>query len=223
MNKILRSRLTILLILFLLSFTSCIHRNPFRNDIHAFLEKDKIVAPAKNSILFIGSSSFTLWTTLETDFPGYPIINRGFGGSTIPDLTLYVNDIVIPYQPKQIFIYAGENDLSTPENAIAVEVLDRYKKLYQTIRTGLPNAEVVFISIKPCPSRWHLESVIVDANQKIEAYIKTQPKSIFLDVHHAMLLNDSTVNPDLFREGKLHMNEKGYDIWKKIIQLQLMH
>lgn len=223
MNKIFRSKLSLLLILFILSLTSCIHRNPFRNDIHAFLEKDKIAAPAKNSILFIGSSSVTLWTSLEKDFPGYPIINRGFGGSTIPDLTLYVNDIVIPYQPKQIFIYVGENDLSTPENATADEVLNRYKKLYQSIRAGLPNVEVVFISIKPSPSRWYLESVIVDANQKIEAYIKTQPKSFFLDVHHAMLLNDSTVNPNLFREGKLHMNEKGYDIWKKIIQPQLMH
>lgn len=223
MNKIFRSKLSLLLILFILSLTSCIHRNPFRKDIHAFLEKDKIAAPAKNSILFIGSSSVTLWTSLEKDFPGYPIINRGFGGSTIPDLTLYVNDIVIPYQPKQIFIYVGENDLSTPENATADEVLNRYKKLYQSIRAGLPNVEVVFISIKPSPSRWYLESVIVDANQKIEAYIKTQPKSFFLDVHHAMLLNDSTVNPNLFREGKLHMNEKGYDIWKKIIQPQLMH
>lgn len=223
MRKFLVRRPALLFFLFAMSISSCIHRNPFRNDIKAFLEHDKVATPAKNGILFIGSSSFTLWTSLETDFPGYPIINRGFGGSTIPDLSYYVNDIVIPYQPKQIFIYAGENDLSTPENKSATEVFERYKKLYQEIRVGLPEAEVVFISIKPCPSRWNLEPVIIDANQKIEAYIKTQPKSSYLDVHHAMLLNDSTLNTELFQEDKLHMNEKGYDIWRKIIQPRLMH
>lgn len=223
MRKFLVSRPVLLFFLFAISISSCIHRNPFRNDIKAFLEHDKVAAPAKNGILFIGSSSFTLWTSLETDFPGYPIINRGFGGSTIPDLSYSVNDIVIPYQPKQIFIYAGENDLSTPENKSATEVFERYKKLYQEIRAGLPNAEVVFVSIKPCPSRWNLEPVIIEANQKIEAYIKTEPKSIYLDVHHAMLLNDTTLNTELFQEDKLHMNEKGYDIWRKIIQPRLMH
>ena len=223
MKKILVSRPALLFFLISISFTACIHRNPFRNDIKAFLEQDKVSAPAKNGILFIGSSSITLWTTLQTDFPGYPIINRGFGGSTIPDLIQYVNDIVIPYQPKQIFIYAGENDLATPENASATEVFERYKKLYQRIRAGLPNSEVVFISIKPCPSRWNLEPLVIEANQKIETFIKTQPNAGYLDVHHAMLLNDTAVNADLFQEDKLHMNEKGYDIWRKIIQPRLMH
>jgi lysophospholipase L1-like esterase len=222
MKKILVSRPALLFFLFAISFLSCKQINPFRHDIKAFKESDKISAPAKNGILFIGSSSFTLWTSMQSDFPGYPIINRGFGGSTIPDLILFVNDIVHPYQPKQLFIYAGENDLSNPINASAVEVLESYKKLFQVIREGSPNTEIVVVSIKPCPSRWNLEPVILDANQRIESYIKTQPKASFLDIHHAMLLNDSTVNADLFQEDQLHMNEKGYDIWRKIIQPRLM-
>jgi lysophospholipase L1-like esterase len=83
--------------------------------------------------------------------------------------------------------------------------------------------ELVYISIKPCPSRWNFEAQILEANQKIEAFLKTQSNSRFLDIHHAMLLNDTTVNPDLFLEDKLHMNEKGYDIWRKLIQPVLMH
>src|SRR5687767_4486166 len=88
---------------------------PFADDIAAFKKQDSIKFPAKNSILFIGSSSFTMWNDIRNYFPGYPIINRAFGGSSLPDLIRYASKIVFPYKPKQIVIYCGENDLAASD------------------------------------------------------------------------------------------------------------
>ena len=83
---------------------------PFAEEIAAFKKQDKINMPPKNAILFVGSSSFRMWTDVQDAFPGYTIINRGFGGSALPDLIRYTNDIIVPYKPKQIVIYCGDND-----------------------------------------------------------------------------------------------------------------
>jgi hypothetical protein len=85
---------------------------PFRKEIDAFKKKDSAQMPAKQSILFVGSSSFTKWTDVQDYFPGYPILNRGFGGSSLPDVIRYVDEVIIPYDPKQIVIYCGENDVA---------------------------------------------------------------------------------------------------------------
>src|SRR5262245_50060214 len=80
---------------------------PFWNDIQNFKKQDSVSFPPKNAILFIGSSSFTNWKDVQNYFPGYTIINRGFGGSTLLDQIRYFNDIVFLYEPKQIVIYCG--------------------------------------------------------------------------------------------------------------------
>ena len=106
----------------------------FWNDILSFRKKDSIQFPPKNAILFIGSSSFTNWTDVQDYFPGYTIINRGFGGSSLKDVIRYVYDILIPYQPKQVVIYCGENDLASAENPPATDVVLRFKTLYGIVR-----------------------------------------------------------------------------------------
>ena len=86
----------------LFSFMFSIQAQPFAGEIAAFKKQDSISMPPKNAILFTGSSSFRLWKNIETYFPEHTIINRGFGGSTLPDMIRYVNDIIFPYEPKQI-------------------------------------------------------------------------------------------------------------------------
>ena len=107
---------------------------PFWKDIQNFKKQDSIHFPPKNAILFIGSSSFTKWTDVQDYFPGYTIINRGFGGSTLLDQIRYANDIIFPYEPKQIVIYCGENDLASSDTVTAEMVVDRFKQLYKMIR-----------------------------------------------------------------------------------------
>jgi len=195
---------------------------PFWNDIQNFKKKDSASFPPKNAILLIGSSSFTKWTDVQDYFPGYTIINRGFGGSTLLDEIRYVNDIVFPYQPKQIIIYCGENDLASSDSVTAQMVFDRFKKLYQMIREKT-KAPVAFISLKPSPSRRHLFTKMHEANQLILEFINLQKSALdsqpinieFIDVHQKMLNGSGQPMPEIFLEDSLHMNAKGYAIWKK--------
>ncbi len=175
--------------------------------------------PAKEQILFVGSSSFTFWKDIKEYFPGYPIINRGFGGSSLPDLIRYANEIILPYSPKQIIIYCGENDIADAWGKITPDtVLVRFKTLMSIIRKTLGNIPVAFISIKPSPSRWKMEADFVKANQLVKNYLRRDRKAVYINVHNAMLLPDGSVNPALFIKDNLHMNAKGYAIWQKIIE-----
>lgn len=194
---------------------------PFRKEIDAFLKADSAAMPAKKQILFVGSSSFTFWKDIKDYFPAYPIINRGFGGSSLPDLIRYANEIIIPYAPKQIIIYCGENDIADAwdKNRITPDtILIRFKTLFSMIRKKSGKVPVVFVSIKPSPSRWKMEADFIKANQLIKAYLRGQRKTTYINVHDAMLLPDGTVNPALFIKDSLHMNAKGYAIWQKIIE-----
>jgi lysophospholipase L1-like esterase len=194
---------------------------PYWSDIRNFKKQDSISTPPKNAILFIGSSSFTLWDDVQGYFPGYTIINRGFGGSTLADQIRYANDIIFPYQPKQIVIYCGENDLAWDSTVTAAMVVDRFTQLYEMIRkkTDVP---VVYISMKPSPSRRHLFSKMREGNQSIKEFLSTQKNTVFIDVHNKMLNQDGEPIPEIFLEDSLHMNANGYAIWKKEIEPYLI-
>src|SRR6187399_34974 len=194
---------------------------PFWKDIQNFKKQDSISFPPKNAILLIGSSSFTKWTDVQDYFPGYTIINRGFGGSTLLDEIRYVNDIVFPYKPKQIIIYCGENDLASSDTVTAAMVFDRFKQLFQLIRYKT-EAPIAYISMKPSPSRRHLFPKMRQGNQLIKDFLATQKNVVFIDVHEKMLNTVGEPFPEIFLSDSLHMNAKGYTIWQKEIQSYLL-
>ena len=190
---------------------------PFWSDIQHFKKEDSLHAPPSNAILFVGSSSFTMWKDVQDYFPGYPIINRGFGGSQLTDLIRYVNDEILPYRPKQVVIYCGENDLAADSSIKAEEVFLRFKTLFGMIRQNMPDASIHFISLKPSPSRQHLLVEFQKANAQIRTFLKKQKKAGFIDVYTAMMANDGSPRKDLFVEDNLHMNAEGYRIWQKLV------
>ena len=189
---------------------------PFRQEILQFQKSDSIVMPPKGQILFAGSSSFTKWKDVAMYFPGYPIINRGFGGASLVDLIYYADEAIIQYQPSQVFIYCGENDMADVDTVSPATVLLRFKTLHTILLKKLPRTtKIIFVSLKPSIARWHLESKFIQANQLIEGYIATQKNIQYLDVHTAMLDENKEVLKDIFIADKLHMNPKGYLIWQK--------
>ena len=190
---------------------------PFFSDIQHFKKLDSTQFPKKNAILFVGSSSFTKWVDVQDYFPAYPIINRGFGGSTLPDIVRYANDIIFPYQPKQIVIYCGENDIASSDTISSTIVFERFEQLFVLIRTHLPGVSIAFISMKPSPSREKFCPTIIAGNTLIKKYLRKQKHARFIDVYPAMFNADGKIMNDIFIEDKLHMNAKGYAIWQKII------
>lgn len=196
---------------------------PFKSEIDAFKKADSIEMPVAGSILFVGSSSFNYWKDIKNYFPSYPIINRGFGGSSLNDLIFYAQETILKYNPKQIYIYCGENDIADKDKATPEMALARFEELFKIIRTKLnPNTPVVYVSIKPSIARWALEAQFVAANKLIKAYLATKANTTFLDVHNAMLDANGMVLQDIFVKDNLHMNAKGYGIWQKIIAPTLL-
>ncbi len=193
------------------------NNHAFFNEIATFKKIDQNNPPEKGAILFVGSSSFAMWKDIKNYFPEYSIINRGFGGSTLTDVIHYASDIIYPYQPSQVVIYCGENDLATSANANADTVLNRFSKLFGMIRKEVPNAHILFVSIKPSPSRAKYMPEMVRANELIKKYLKRRPRTGFVDVYNKMLLDDGSPMQDIFLSDKLHMNKNGYKIWQKAI------
>jgi|SRR5450432_27432 len=190
----------------------------FYNDIQAFKKKDSEQMPAKHSILFVGSSSFTRWGDVQDYFPAYPVINRGFGGSTLPDVIHYADDIIFPYEPRQIVIYCGENDLALSDTVTAKMVVDHFKTLFGMIRKKLGDVPVLFISMKPSPSRSRLFPKMIAANAAIKSFLLKNRKTAFADVYSKMLDKDGAPMQDIFAGDSLHMNAKGYAIWQKVLE-----
>jgi lysophospholipase L1-like esterase len=209
-------------ILLLLCLNVHAQQTPFYDEIQAFKKQDSIHPPPQHAILFVGSSSFHNWTDVQDYFPGYTIINRGFGGSSLPDVIRYANDIIIPYHPKQIVIYCGENDLAASDNVTEDTVFNRFKILFELIRSKLKDVPIVYVSIKPSPSRAKLRPKMEEANSMIKEYLGEQRNTAFVDVYFLMLNGDYAPVPEIFTEDSLHMNAKGYAIWQKAIQPYLI-
>ena len=195
---------------------------PFADEISHFKQYDDTHPPVKGQILFVGSSSFRKWTNVQNAFPDYHIINRGFGGSTLPDVIHYANDIIFPYDAKQIVIYCGENDIASSDTITAEMVAARYKELFQLIRSHQKKVVIDFVSIKPSPSRAHFRPVVEKANLLIQAFISKQKNARFINIYTAMLHADGSMRKELFVEDNLHMNSEGYAIWQRIIQPYLL-
>lgn len=201
---------------------SALCAQPFRKEIDDFKRKDSIEKPVPGMILFTGSSSFTKWTDVRDYFPGVPILNRAFGGSTLVDMIRYADEAVIRYNPKQVVIYCGENDVAASDTVTAQVVLQRFQTLFTMIRAKLKNVPVAFVSLKPSPSRWKFHTIYVEANRLIRQYLSQQRNAVFINVYDAMLNADGSVMTDIFLGDNLHMNAKGYQIWQPILAPHLL-
>lgn len=207
-----------LLLILSTAITAQAQQPRFYKDIQQFKRADSIQFPAKGTILFIGSSSFTKWKDVQEYFPKHKITNRGFGGSTLPDLIRYVDDIVFPYHPKQVVIYCGENDLAASDTVSGLTVAQRFSTLFNLIRARLPHIPIVYISMKPSPSREHLMQKMDIGNYFINAFLKENKRSDYIDVYHLMVDGDGKPRKELFIQDMLHMNSAGYAIWKKALE-----
>ncbi|HEV8082568.1 MAG TPA: GDSL-type esterase/lipase family protein [Chitinophagaceae bacterium] len=130
--------------------------------------------------------------------------------------------IIFQYNPKQIVIYCGENDLAASDTVTANMVFSRFTQLFDLIRNKMPQVPIAFVSLKPSPSRVHLMNKMKNANNMIKDFLKNKDKTAFIDVYSKMLNADDAPIKDIFLEDNLHMNAKGYAIWKKIIEPYLV-
>jgi lysophospholipase L1-like esterase len=183
--------------------------------INAFVKADAAHPPAKGGVVFVGSSSIVKWTTLAQDFPGVPVIQRGFGGSDLSDSVFYADKIVTPYQPRVVVVYAGENDLWAGKSADAL--LGDFKAFNQKVHAAVPNARIAFIGLKPSPSRIRIRAEVIRANQLISDECAKDKRLVFVNVFQPMLDAQGKDRPELYVEDQLHMKPAGYAIWTPLV------
>lgn len=192
--------------------------------LDAFAAADRLHAPRPGGVLFVGSSSIRLWDGLEQAFGGSAdaaaeahaiIIKRGFGGSRLADVADYMDRLVLPYKPRQVVVYAGDNDLA--EGRSPQQVLRSFQALVEGVHRDLPDTRIAYVSIKPSPLREALMARIRETNALIHDYAATTPGLDYIDIHTPMLGADGRPRAELFRSDALHLNEAGYALWKTVI------
>ena len=185
----------------------------FADSIERFETWDGKNTFPKDAILFVGSSSIRLWATAEA-FPGKPVINRGFGGSELSDVIYYFDRVIRPYSPSLIILYGGDNDIANGKSA--EQVFADYRELVGLIRSHLPDAELVFISIKPSTSRWEYWPVMVEANRLVREFAEEHRNLGFADLATPLLRKDGQPK-NVYRADGLHLNKKGYELWREAL------
>jgi len=192
----------------------------FENAIKAFEEESKETPPPEGAIVGIGSSSMRMWTSIHEDLKPLTIIHRGFGGSIMNDALYYAARIVIPYSPRAVLLYEGDNDTAfgiSPE-----KIIEAFDAFVRKIHEALPETRIYVISIKPSISRWNIWDAMKKANALLKARCETNPFLTYIDVATPMLDEESELLPDIFIQDNLHLNEKGYDIWSEAIRSVLI-
>lgn len=196
-------------------------KHAFYNDVQTIKAYDQMYKPPVHPVLFTGSSSIRKWDDLEYVFADYYALNRGVGGTVLNDLIYYADDLIFAYHPRQLILYIGENDLPD-EKTTADSVLNRFTRLYQLIRTKLPDIPVDYIAMKPSPSRDQFAQKAVAANLLIKNYLAKQKNAAFIDIYSLMLNKEGKSRPELFVGDMLHMNKQGYAIWEKTVKPYLV-
>ena len=183
-------------------------------EMAAFEEQDR-KDPAIGGVVFVGSSSIRLWD-LQKYFPGVPALNRGFGGSVIPDSVDHAELLVLRHKPRVVIFYAGDNDIAagrTPQ-----QVLEDYRAFVTKIHAALPATRIAFIGIKPSIQRWALVDKVRAANALVREYAASDERLGFIDVDGPMLGWDEKPRKDLFVADGLHMTARGYELWTALVR-----
>ena len=177
-------------------------------NIAAFEARDRENPPEPGGIVFVGSSTIVGWKVKEA-FPDLPVINRGFGGSQYADSAHFAPRIVIPYRPKVVVFYAGDNDISSGKSP--EQCRDDVVDLVRVIREALPETRLIWVPIKACGSRWAHRARQARANRLIAEYLAGQWDTAWFDMDAIVINDEGGPRDELFLADRLHFNQAGYD------------
>jgi hypothetical protein len=189
----------------------------FAADILAFTTRDQNAPPSSGAVLCLGSSSLRFWhEEMGEDLQPLTLIPRGFGGSTMLDVLYYSYRIVVPYRPRAILLYEGDNDLEA--GVSPARFLATVQQFLEILHASLPETRVYILSVKPSPSRWRFWPQMKEANEMLQQMCAADSRLVYLDVATPMLGDGGQPRPEIFLRDKLHMNRQGYAIWTRVVR-----
>ncbi|MEN8160733.1 MAG: GDSL-type esterase/lipase family protein [Myxococcota bacterium] len=194
----------------------------FEDAIAAFEAADRATPPPARPVVFVGSSSIRLWSTLETDFAPLPVLNRGFGGSQLAHVNHFLERTVLRYRPRAVLLYAGDNDLDARTGKTADDVLRDFEAFVARVHGAVPDARIYYLAIKPSRLRWERWPEMKRANDAIAAVCERDPRLAFLDTAAPMLATGEPPAARLFLLDGLHLSAEGYALWTGVIRPRLL-
>lgn len=193
--------------------------NEFEPEIQKFEHADSLQAPAPGSVLFVGSSSLRKWTNLPAAFPEWPVVNRGFGGSTLADVDFYFERVIRPYRPRVVVLYEGDNDLA--QDLTVEQLTARFEAFLNRLANALPETSLVLMAVKPSPSRLTYLPAQRALNRELQRLAQTRSRVYFADTFSPLLNMDQQPDPQWFESDQLHLNPAGYARWIPVVRAAL--
>lgn len=172
----------------------------------------------ENAVVFVGSSSIRLWTSLKEDMAPIPVIQRGFGGAKLGDVDYYAQRLVNAYKPAAVVVFIGTNDISADMAYTPKQLAETYKSFVTKVRRGQARVPIYYIGITPSVMKWEVWNRGQATNKLIREYIEQDNNHVFIDTSSALLKELGEPNPDNYIWDGLHLSEKGYAIWTGIIK-----
>lgn len=187
----------------------------YEKEVLAFEALDRTNPPPKGQVVFVGSSTIVSWDPARY-FPDLTIINRGLWGSALIDTVRLVDRIVIPYAPRLVVVYAGDNEIDA--GFTSEDVAIQFERLIKAVHSKLPQTRIVVIGIKPSPQRWLTIDRARVANEAIRTLCSRDDRVAFLDVDGVMLGFDEKPRKELFLDDGLHLSAQGYQLWTVLLR-----
>lgn len=193
----------------------------YADTIEQYRRFDKRNALAKNPILFVGSSSIAFWETAQS-FPGYPVINRGFGGASLPEVIHYYDDVIKKHAPSVMVVYC---DIDVENGESPEYSVNAFKKLVDRVDQDFPDVEIIFLSMKPTLIDDVLGKDVrknkLATNDLLAEYSKNKDNLHYVDITEVMFANESRLKDEIFLGDGMHMNKLGYDLWDPIVKAKI--
>jgi lysophospholipase L1-like esterase len=186
----------------------------YEPEVCALERQSEATVPPPGAVVFYGSSSIRLWTSLVDDFAGTPVVNRGFGGSTLAACSWFFWRLVRGLSARSIVLYAGDNDLADGESP--ARVLEQLKQLLHQVDLAFGPLPFAFISIKPSPARWHLLDGIQDVNRGARELVESRDDGVFVNVAPHMVWRGQP-RAELYEPDGLHLSAAGYALWRELV------
>lgn len=194
---------------------------PWEKEIEGLEALDQTEHYSDQAILFVGSSSIRLWKNIQEDMAPYEAIRRGYGGAHFTDLIHFTKRLVAPHEVQAVVCFVANDISGSDQDRKPKEVLKLFEFFVKQVREVKPNVPIFLIEITPTNSRWAVWDQIREANHLMQDYCNKHPDLHFIATSTEYLGQDGKPKADLFISDQLHMNQSGYDIWKRLIKDEL--
>lgn len=196
-------------------------REKWEKDISKWEQLDQSTDDPDDAILLIGSSSIRRWDSAAEDLAPYPVIGRGYGGARFTDLAVFAERLIHPHQYRAVVIFVA-NDVTGKSSDRPMEAVQAaVKHIVRVAQDHQPESPVVLVEITPTSSRRNGWPKIRQVNAFLREFSLTKANVSFVSTAEWYLDSDDQVRDEYFVSDKLHLNERGYDVWGSLIKREL--